>query len=303
MLDIGVIVTGLLAGALYGIVALGLSLVFGVMRLVNLAHGEIMMLGAYLASLLIGWTGIDPLLSLLVVAPAMFLLAYPLQRYLLTGLLHRGLEPPLVAAFGVSLLLSASFAQIFGGTARSLDASYGNTGVSLLGVSVRVSALITLAIAVVLFTATHLVITRTQWGNALRAAAADPSTASTMGINVHRVYAMAFAVSAAFASVAGVLVGIGYSFGPTTGTGYVLIGFTVVVLGGTGRVLGALLAGLAIGVVQSMGSAVLGGEYRDLVVFVAFLLILAVQPALTNLRQHIPQRASKPAAKPEEAPA
>jgi branched-chain amino acid transport system permease protein len=284
MIDIGVIITGLLSGALYAIVALGLSLVFGVMRLVNLAHGEIMVLGAYVATLVVGAFGMDPLLSLLIVVPVIFLLAYPVQRYLFTGLLRRGMEPPLVAAFGISLLVSASLAQIFGGTARSLNAPYGNAGVELAGVPVRASGLITLAIAVVLIVGTHLVVTRTQWGTALRAAATDPGTASTMGINVNRVYALTFAAAAAFAAVAGVLVGVGYSFAPTTGSSYVLIGFTVVVLGGTGSVLGSLWAGFAVGIVQSIGSTVLGGEYRDLVVYVAFIAILLAGPTVGRLR-------------------
>lgn len=291
MINTGVIVTGLLSGALYALVALGLSLVFGVMRLVNLAHGELMMLGAYVALLVVGWTGMDPLLSLVIVVPVIGLLAYPLQRYVFTGLLRRGQEePPLVAAFGVSLALAAALSLVFGGTTQSLNAPYASTGFAFLGTTVRVSSLITLVIAVVLIFATHFVIRRTRAGSTLRAAAADPATAATMGINVNRVYGLTFAVAAAFAAIAGVLVGIGYSFSPTGGTAYVLIGFTVVVLGGTGNVLGTLVGGLVIGLVQSIGGAVFGGEYRDLVVYVTFLLILTVRPFLRPLQARLSAR-------------
>ena len=292
------VLTGILSGGLYAIVALGLSLVFGVMGLVNLAHGDLMVVGAYLASVVIGVLGVDPLVSLVVVVPLVFALAYPVQRFVLTGLLKRGVEPPLVATFGISLLLSALLAQVFGGDSHSLNAPYATAGFSVFGAVVRLSGAITLVIAVVLIAATHLVITRTQFGAALRAAAADPKTAATLGINVAHVYAFTFALAAAFAGVAGVLVGIGYSFAPTTGLGYLVIGFTVVVLAGSRGVQGALWGGLAIGVIQSVGSTVLGGQYRDLVVYVVFLVVLLLAPAAARLRLTIPQRSrrAKPSA-------
>lgn len=290
MIDVGTIVSGLLAGGLYAIVGLGLSLAFGVMKVVNLAHGELIVLGAYIAALVVGWTGIDPLLSLLIVAPIAFAIALPLQRFVLSPLLSRGQEPPLVATFGVSLLISAALVLGVGGDSRSLPSAYGASGVEILGGTVRVTGLITLAIAVVLIVATHLATTKSLWGAALRAAAEDPRTASTMGIDVNWLYAITFGLSAVFAAVAGVLVGIGYSFTPTTGAGYLLIGFTVVVLGGAGNVLGTLWGGLAVGLIQSVGSAVLGGQYRDFVVYGAFILILIATPAIVVVRSRISRR-------------
>lgn len=284
MIDVGIIVNGLLSGALYALVGLGLSLVFGVMRLVNLAHGELMVLGAYLASVAVAATGIDPLLSLVFVVPAVLVLAYLIQRFLFTGLLSRGMEPPLVAAFGLSLLISAALTLIFGGDPRSLAAVYGQSGAAIGGTTLRWSAIITFFVAVVLIVGTHLVVTRTQWGASLRAASTDPTTAATMGINVKQVYAVTFAIAAGFAAIAGVLVGIGFSFSPTSGAGYVLIGFAVVVLGGTGSVLGVLWGGLILGLIQSIGAAALGGEYRDLVIYAAFVLILVLGPLLTRAR-------------------
>jgi branched-chain amino acid transport system permease protein len=273
-----IVVSGILNGAFFATVGVGLSLVFGVIRLVNLAHGELIVLGSYLASVVATWLGVDPFIALVVVAPLCALLAYPVQRFLLTGLLRRGLEPPLVATFGISLLVSAALTQVFGGSARSLSTPYASAGVDLLGMRLRVIDLIGLVVSIVLVVAVHLVLRHTSWGTALRAAAADPVTAGSMGINVNVVYAATFAVSAAIAAVGGVLIGTAYSFSPTSGANYMLIGFTVVVLGGTGSVLGALWGGLALGLVQSIGSAVLGGQYRDFVIYAAFIVILAVRP-------------------------
>lgn len=277
-MDATVIVAGLLTGGLYATVGLGLALVFGVMRLVNLAHGELIVLGAYASSLVLVWLGLDPFLSLLLVVPLMALIAYPVQRFLLTGLLRRGLEPPLVATFGLSLLISAALTAFFGGQARSLPASYATAGMNLFGVQVRVIDVVGLGIGVALTAATFLVMRRTRWGAALRAAATDPATASTMGINVNVVYAVTFAASAAIAAVGGVLIGTAYSFTPTAGMSWILIGFTVVVLGGTGNPFGALIGGLVLGLVQSIGGALLGGQYRDFIIYFAFIVVLALKP-------------------------
>ena len=277
-MDATVIIAGLLTGGLYATVGLGLALVFGVMRLVNLAHGELIMLGAFTSSLVLAWFGLDPFLSLVIVVPLMALIAYPVQRYLLTGLLRRGLEPPLVATFGLSLLISAGLTAAFGGQARSLPASYATAGMNLFGVQVRVIDVLGLAIGVGLTAATFLVMRRTRWGAALRAASSDPATASTMGINVNVVYAVTFAASAAIAAIGGVLIGTAYSFTPTAGMSWILIGFTVVVLGGTGNPFGALIGGLVLGLVQSIGGAVLGGQYRDFVIYFAFIVVLALKP-------------------------
>lgn len=277
-MDATVIIAGLLTGGLYATVGLGLALVFGVMRLVNLAHGELIMLGAFASSLVLAWFGLDPFLSLVIVVPLMALIAYPVQRFLLTGLLRRGLEPPLVATFGLSLLISAGLTAAFGGQARSLPASYATAGMNLFGVQVRVIDVVGLGIGVGLTAATFLVMRRTRWGAALRAASSDPATASTMGINVNVVYAVTFAASAAIAAIGGVLIGTAYSFTPTAGMSWILIGFTVVVLGGTGNPFGALIGGLVLGLVQSIGGAVLGGQYRDFVIYFAFIVVLALKP-------------------------
>jgi len=277
-MELGVVLAGLLTGGLYATIGLGLSLVFGVMRLVNLAHGELIVVGAYAASLVISWLGVDPFLSLVLVVPVVAALAYPVQRYLLTGLLRRGLEPPLVATFGLSLVISAALTAIAGGDPRKLPSPYSAAGMTLFGQQVRVIDVIGLGIGIVLTVLVYVVMRHTRWGAALRAASTDPATAGTMGINVNAVYAITFAASAAIAAIGGVFIGTAYSFTPTSGMGYILIGFTVVVLGGTGNAFGALIGGLVLGLVQSVGGALLGGQYRDFVIYAFFIVVLAAKP-------------------------
>lgn len=296
-MELTIILAGLLTGGLYATIGLGLALVFGVMRLVNLAHGELIILGAYASSLVVTLLGLDPFLSLVIVVPLMALIAYPVQRFLLTRLLQRGLEPPLVATFGISLIVSSALTYFFGGNARSLPASYATAGMNLLGVQVRVIDVVGLGIGVAITILMLLVMRRTRWGAALRAASTDPATASTMGINVAVVYAITFAASAAIAAIGGVLIGTAYSFTPTSGMGWILIGFTVVVLGGTGNPLGALIGGLVLGLVQSIGGAVFGGQYRDFVIYFAFIVILAVKPVAERLLEMWRSRPAKVAEK------
>lgn len=272
------IVNGLLIGGFYAVVALGLSLVFGVLRLINLAHGELVIGGAYLALLLGTSLGLGPWTALPLVLAVIGLVAYVVQRYLLTTLLVRRAEGAMVATFGISLLAQGIFAQQFTSSPKSLDTPLGTSGVSLFGVQTRGIYLLAFAISVVLCAVAHGVLTRTRLGTVVRAAAADPSTSGLMGIDVKRVYASVFAVGAAVAALGGVLVGTTFSVTPTTGTQYLLVGIAVVVLGGVGNVLGTFLGALSLGLIQSLAAAQFGGGYRDLAVYLLFFLVLVVRP-------------------------
>lgn len=272
------IVSGIFSGGLFAIIALGLSLVFGVMRMVNLAHGGLVLLGGYGAYWATENTGRDPLLSLLVVCPLMFALGYLTQRLLLTRLLLRGSELPLVATFGLLLLAQGALTLVFSGDPVSIDASYASTGVSILGVQVRVIDVIGLALAIVLVLGSAAILRWTRLGTAIRAASADPQTAANVGINVDHVYGLTFGFAAALAAVAGVVIAVGLSLTPTSGLVYLTIGFTVVVLGGIGSVVGTLAGGISIGLAQSLGGSAFGPQYQMLTVYVVFLVMLAVRP-------------------------
>lgn len=269
---------GILLGGLYAIVALGLSLVFGVMRLVNLAHGTLVVTGAYLAHVVVAATGIDPLLALAVVCPVMFALGYALQRWLITDLLLKGAEPALVGTFGLVLLGQGAFTLLFTSSPKSLPAAYAGTGFEIGATSVRLIDLIALAFGIGLVLGVSAFMRRSRFGMALRAAAADPSTAATMGIDVGRVYATTFGLAAALAAVAGVVIGIGLSFTPVSGFAYLTIGFTVVVLGGIGSVAGTLGAAMLVGVAQAVGGALFGPVYQLFAVYLLFIVLLVLRP-------------------------
>jgi branched-chain amino acid transport system permease protein len=277
-MSVSVLVAGVLAGGLFGLIGLGLSLVFGVLKETNLAHGELIVGGAFAASLMVDNLGTDPLVALPFAMVAMALIAYPVQRYLLTGLLRASATAPLVATFGLSLLAQAGLQAAFGINTHTLSAPYADTGFSVFGVRVQTIYVISFALAVVLCLITHFVLTRTRAGGAVRAAAADPATASVLGIDVGRVYALTFSASAALAAAAGVMTGVAQSFTPTSGLPLLLIGFAVMALGGIGSVSGALLGGIALGVLQSISVDLFGGGYRNLVVYLTFFLVLAFRP-------------------------
>lgn len=278
MISADAVVHGVLLGGLYATIALGLSLVFGVMRLVNLAHGMLLIGGAYLSYLVTTHLGVDPFVSLLLVCPAMFVLGYGLQRLLLTRLLLRGAEPVLVATFGLLLLGQSIFALGFSSSPKSLSASYAYDGVTVLGVRIRVIELVGFAIGVALVTLIASALRFTRIGAALRAAAVDPVTATSVGINVRNLYAVAFGIATALAAVAGVIIGVGLSFTPTSGIAYLTIGFTVVVLGGVGSVFGTLVAGVAVSLAQTLGGEIFGPLYQNLTVYVLFILLIGLRP-------------------------
>lgn len=269
---------GLFLGGLYAIAALGLGLVFGVMRLVNVAHGELLVLGAYLVIGLAGALGLDPLVAALLAAPIMFLVGYPLQRQVFNPLMGGGPEPPLLAAFGVSIIAQNLFLLAWGADTRALQTAYSTQGVSVLGVSVPLIYLVAFAIALALVASTEWLIVRTPTGRAIRAAAQDPATATVMGIDPRRIYALTYGIGAATAAVGGALIALTFSVTPSAGLSWLLKGFVVVVLGGMGSLRGALLAGLLLGVAEGVGAAVVGTGYRDMVGFLIFLLVLVVRP-------------------------
>lgn len=272
------LLNGILLGGFYGSVALGLSLVFGVLRIVNLAHGEFVIGGAYLSLLFTTHLSLPVIVTVPLVAVAAAAVGYGLQRTLFTRLLRSGAESALVATFGLALMLQGVFAVGFSSDPQSLPTSLSTAGVDVFGTTIRGVYLLSFVVAVMLCVGTHLALTRSRLGAVVRAAAADPDTAGVMGIDVPRVHAWTFAFAAMVAAISGVLVGITFSFSPSGGAGYLLTGMAVVVLGGVGNVAGTLIGGLAIGIVQASSVELFGGGYRDLVVYLVFFLTLVLRP-------------------------
>lgn len=269
---------GFLLGGMFALTALGLSIALGVMRLVNLAHGELLIGGAYLGYFLLQQAGIDPILGLPLVALIVALIALPFQALLIAPLAGKGLDAPMITMFGVSVILQNLYLLAFHADTRAIDTPYASRAVSLGPITVAEIYLIGFAVSVLLVLLVHWLISRTAFGRDLRASASDAEAAAAMGVDVKLVHALTFALGAACAAVGGVLLGTAFSFTPSSGSSYLLISFAVVVLGGVGNIFGTLLAGISLGLLQSLGAVFLGDGYRDLIGLLLVLLALALRP-------------------------
>lgn len=272
------LIIGVLLGGIFAITALGLSLVFGVMRLVNIVHGELIVLGAYLALVLTQHARVDPLLTILIVAPVLFIIAAPVHRVLLEPLMGAGPEPALLTTFALSVIAQNVFILVWSGDTQSLQASYATASFSVGSIRIPMMYLISFGIALALCGGVHLMLQRTGLGREIRASSENSAAAAGLGVNVTRVRVFVYGLAAACAAVGGVLVGLTFDFTPTTGLTYLLTGFAVVVLGGLGSVKGTLLGAVLLGVIESVGAAFVGDGYRDLIGFIAFLIVLSLRP-------------------------
>lgn len=269
---------GLLLGGMLALTALGLSVALGVMRLVNLAHGEFLVGGAYLGWMALHGLGVDPLLALPGVGIVIATIAVPLQRVLIAPLAGKGMEAPMMTMFGVSIILQNLFLLLFRADTRAIEAPYAARPLQLGPATVPEIYAIGCAVSVVLVLAVHLLVSRTGFGRDLRAASADPVAAAAMGVDVARVHALTFALGAACAAMGGVLIGTAFAFTPSAGATWLLLSFAVVVLGGIGNIFGTLVAGFVLGVLQSLGGVVFGDGWRDFVGLALFLAVLALRP-------------------------
>jgi branched-chain amino acid transport system permease protein len=273
------IINGLLIGSLYGLVGMGLSMLAGVVRLINLAQGDLLVGGAYLGLALETVLHWDPLLLLPVVAVVAFAVAYLIQRFLLNAMLRSDPLSPLVATFGISLVLEAIYQDIWGANPRSLTATWGDSGLTVAGLRIQAAYLIAFGIGLAATVVTMYILNRTRVGSIARAATADPGTARLMGINVERVFAVTLGASAALAAIAGVLIGTAQSISPTAGLSVLLFGFAVMAVAGIGNVGFAYAAGLGIGVLQAFCVDLFGAGAQQLVIYIAFFVILLIRPA------------------------
>lgn len=272
------LINGALLGGLYGLLGIGLALVFGVMRVINIAHGEFMVLSAYLAVTLAGLVpGVNPLLVLLPVIVAAFLVGYVFQAAIMNRVV-RSPDPlaPLLLSFGVSVIARNLMVETFGADVRSLQVGeLSRASLVVLGVHIGVLPLATLVVAVILFIALHWTIKHTAFGRIVRATADLRDTVRLMGVKPARVYNIVMGLSLALGAVGGVLLAVRSSFTPFSGADRLLIAFEVVVLGGIGSFWGALLGGIALGMAQLAGLKLdpnAGLLYAHLLFFIGLLL-------------------------------
>src|SRR5579862_7023553 len=280
MASLNILIQGVLLGGLYALFAIGLSLSFGIMRLVNIAHGDLIVLSAYLALITIHATGLSAIASLVLVVPAMFVLGYLLQRGILNFTLSGGLLPPLLVTFGISVIVENVLLEAFGAQTQRLQAGAIETQSLQLGsdIAVGVYPLLVFALAVATIGGLQLLFYRTTLGRAFRATSDDAETAELMGIDNRHLYAVAMAIAMIFTALAGVLMAIRTTFDPAAGPIRLIFAFEAVIIGGLGSLWGTLLGGMVLGIAQAIGAA-LSPTWQILAGHIAFLAILVVRPS------------------------
>jgi branched-chain amino acid transport system permease protein len=273
------VVNGLLIGGIYALVSIGVTLIFGVVKVVNFAQGEFVMIGMYISFFLATRFGIDPLVSLVVSMPVLFVVGVLLQQFLIRRVLALGDMPQIFLTFALSLLLVNVALLLFTADYRTVQTPYSEMAIHLGGVYVAVAKLIAFVVAMVLSAALWVFLHATDLGKAMRAAAQNRDVAMLMGINPDRVFCVAVGVSLALAGAAGSLLMPFYPAYPMVGQVFVLMAFVAVVLGTLGNVIGALIASLMMGVAESLGIQFVGADSGLIVVFLMLLLTLAVRPS------------------------
>lgn len=276
------LILGLLVGGLYGLAAAGLSLTFGVLRVLNVAHGELLMLGGYGTFWLFNIWQIDPFVSLLGVGPAMFLLGVLLYvalfQFVVKGHEEERIKNSLLIGFGLTLVLHALAIQLWTADERSVTTAYSGAVMRLGPFVVPLLRLSSLLFAFAILAVLHLFLSRTRWGRAIRASAEDWEAAALMGIPVGKTYLLAFALGTALAGIAGGLVSISYSISPSIGAEWTLKALIVIVLAGLGSLFGSFAGGILLGLGEAMSVVFLGGPYREVVGLILFLVVLVVRP-------------------------
>jgi branched-chain amino acid transport system permease protein len=276
------LILGFLVGGLYGLAAAGLSLTFGVLRVLNVAHGELLMLGGYGTFWLFTLWQIDPFLSLLGVAPAMFTLGlvlyWALFQFIVKAHEEMRIKNSLLIGFGLTLVIHASAIHLWTADERAVSPAYAGSVLRIAGFAVPLIRLASVTLAFAILTALHLFLAKARWGRAIRATAEDWEAAALMGIPVGTTYLLAFALGTALAGIAGGLVSVSYSISPSIGIEWTLKALIVIVLAGLGSLFGSFAGGIVLGVAEAASVVFLGGPYREVVGLVLFLVILLVRP-------------------------
>lgn len=275
---ISAIVQGTLLGGLYALFAAGLSLIFGVMRLVNIAHGDLIILAAYMGLSTTVMLGIHPFVALLIVMPAMAGIGYVLQRGILNRTLGDDILPPLLVTFGLSVILQNALLEAYSADPQKMNAGMIETAsVPIGGLTLGVLPLLTFAVAIAVIAGLQFIFYRTALGRAFRATSDNSDIAQLMGLNKAHVFGMAMALALAVTAIAGILLGVRTSFDPSVGGARLIFGFEAVIIGGLGNLWGTLAGGVILGVAQTVGAKIDPG-WQLLSGHIAFLVVLAVRP-------------------------
>jgi branched-chain amino acid transport system permease protein len=273
------LVAGVLLGGVYGLIALGLNVIYGVLDIINFAHGAMMMVGMYLTFWLHALLGVDPYLSILITGPALFALGAVVYLFLLDPLRGKALQNQFLVTLGLSLVLTNAAQVIFSPDFRVLQTSYAQDVVNVGPAFVPLTRIFTFMTALAATAMLLVVFRATRIGQAIRAVSQQQTGSSLCGIDVRRVYMIAFGLGSACVGVAGAAVTPFFYTSPTVGDSFNIASFVVVVLGGLGSMLGSLLGGLILGVTVSLGAALLPGSFKEVLMFAIFLGVLLFRPA------------------------
>ncbi len=272
------IVQGMLLGGLYALFAAGLSLIFGVMRLVNIAHGDFIVLAAFLGLATTTALGVHPFVAALFVIPAMAVIGYALQRGVLNQTLGDDLLPPLLVTFGLSVIIQNALLEVYSADPQKLNAGpLEVTSIPVGGLSVGLLPLLTFGVAVMVIGGLQWMFYHTALGRAFRAVSDNQDIAQLMGLNRRHIFGLAMALALAVTALAGILLGVRTSFDPASGGARLIFGFEAVIIGGLGNLWGTLAGGIILGVAQNIGAQINPG-WQLLAGHIAFLVILAVRP-------------------------
>ncbi len=272
------LLSGILLGGIYALVAAGLNLIFGVMKIINFAHGQMLMLGMYMTWALVTLVGFDPYLSLPLVFVATALVGWLIQVGLISPVLKSERTSQLLITFGLGMVLQNGAVMLLGHNYRSLTVSYSSSVVDVLGMRAAQSTLIAIAGSLLTLVLLYQFLVRTRLGTAIRAVSQQPDSAELAGIDVKRVYALAFALGTGLVGIAATLMAPIYYVQPDVGTQFGIMAFIVVILGGLGNVFGAALGGLIIGLIQNLFATFVSVEMARAFTFLVFILILFVRP-------------------------
>ena len=272
------LLSGILTGGVYALAGIGMSLVFGVMNISNFAHGDLMMLGMYLAYFAFTLLHIDPYLSLLLIIPTAFLFGFLIEKVFIHRIIHHPHQNQILMTIGLGLIMSNTALLAFTSDPKILTTSYSSSAVNIGGISLSVPLLLSFAITTVIIGILFVFLSKTTTGLALWATSQNRDAAQLMGINVAKMSAIAFGLGTALAATAGALIAPTYYIHPLAGHTFLLKAFTICVLGGLGSVVGAGVGGIIIGIVESMSSTYLSSDWKDVVVFIIFLAVLLFRP-------------------------
>jgi branched-chain amino acid transport system permease protein len=273
------LISGILQGGTFALVGIGLTLIFGVMRIINFAHGDLLMVGMYITYFAFKLLGIDPYVSLLMTLPLMFMLGAVIQKVFINRVLDALPQNQILLTIGIGLVLSNLAMMFFTSDYQILSTSYSSSSVKLAGLSISVPLLLSFVVTAAITAALYAFLLKTDTGQAIRATAQDRDAAQLMGINVRWMSVLATGLGTALAGAAGALISPTYYIYPQVGSAFTLKAFVVVVLGGMGSIIGATIGGIVVGVTESVAASCVSSGLKEIFVFILFLLVLLFRPA------------------------